>query len=82
MTSPTSQASVATMSEAKLGRPRVALICDFVEENWPSMDLVADMLFGHLEREHASTLQVARICPPLQLTPRPDPGYREGASAA
>ena len=65
MTSPTSQASVATMSEAKLGRPRVGLICDFVEENWPSMDLVADMVFGHLEREHASTLEVARICPPL-----------------
>jgi glycosyltransferase involved in cell wall biosynthesis len=47
-------------------KPRIGLICDFVEENWPSMDLVAGMLFERLEREYASTLQVTRICPPLR----------------
>ena len=47
-------------------KPRIGLICDFVEENWPSMDLVAGMVFESLEREHASTLQVTRICPPLR----------------
>jgi glycosyltransferase involved in cell wall biosynthesis len=66
MISPTTLASEATTSAANLRKPRIGLICDFVEENWPSMDLVADMVFGHLEREHASTLQVARICPPLR----------------
>jgi glycosyltransferase involved in cell wall biosynthesis len=60
------QASVGTMSQTKLGKPRIGLICDFIEESWPSMDLVADMVFERLEREHASTLEVARICPPLR----------------
>jgi glycosyltransferase involved in cell wall biosynthesis len=60
------QASVATMSETMLRKPRIGLICDFVEENWPSMDLVADMVLERLEQEHSATLQVARICPPLR----------------
>ena len=32
---------------------RVAIIADYLEEGWPSMDLVADMLFDRLQREHA-----------------------------
>src|SRR6266571_3028886 len=28
---------------------RLGLVCDFVEENWPSMDLVAEMLGTHLQ---------------------------------
>jgi glycosyltransferase involved in cell wall biosynthesis len=56
--------SVATLSETMLRKPRIGLIRDFVEENWPSMDLVADMLFERLDREHAATLQVTQICPP------------------
>jgi glycosyltransferase involved in cell wall biosynthesis len=61
-----SEASFARMSETLMRKPRVGLICDFVEENWPSMDLVADMVLDHLSREHASSLDVARICPPLR----------------
>jgi glycosyltransferase involved in cell wall biosynthesis len=60
------QASSPVLSGTALQKPRIGLICDFVEENWPSMDLVADMVFEHLEREHASTLEVTRICPPLR----------------
>jgi glycosyltransferase involved in cell wall biosynthesis len=30
---------------------RVAVIGDLTEETWPSMDLVADMLYAHLKRE-------------------------------
>ena len=33
---------------------KVAIIADLLEEKWPSMDLVADMLVEHLRREHAS----------------------------
>ena len=33
---------------------RVAIIADYLEEGWPSMDLVADMLFDRLQREHAA----------------------------
>lgn len=53
---------------------RVALICDLREENWPSMDLVADMLLAQLQKDHSETLVVTRICPPMRrrLT-RPQP---------
>jgi glycosyltransferase involved in cell wall biosynthesis len=53
-------------TQTKPFKPRIALICDLAEENWPSMDLVAGMVFEHLDREHAAALQVARICPPLR----------------
>jgi glycosyltransferase involved in cell wall biosynthesis len=59
------QANPLSMSGKVLRKPRIGLICDFVEENWPSMDLVAGMIFERLQHEHASTLEVTRICPPL-----------------
>jgi glycosyltransferase involved in cell wall biosynthesis len=59
------QTGLATASEPQSRRPRIGLVCDFVEEQWPSMDLVADMLSECLQREHASNLEVTRICPPL-----------------
>ena len=60
------QTAFHLMSETVLRRPRIGLICDFVEENWPSMDLVAGMVFDHVSREHASTIDITRICPPLR----------------
>jgi glycosyltransferase involved in cell wall biosynthesis len=45
---------------------RLALICDFVEENWPSMDLVGDMLFDHLVSEHAPELAVTKVRPSMR----------------
>lgn len=51
----------------KRSRPlRVAIVCDLVEENWPSMDLVAENLLGHLEREHQDSINATRVCPSLQ----------------
>ena len=40
---------------------RVAVVCDFREENWPSMDLVADMLVSHLQKDHSDLFAVTRI---------------------
>ncbi len=60
------QATTPALSEALVRKPRIALIRDLMEENWPSMDLVADMVFERLNQEHAATLQVTEICPPLQ----------------
>src|SRR5579862_1629847 len=60
------RSSAAVLSGNRLQIPRIGLICDFVEEDWPSMDLVADMLFERLEQEHASILQVTKIRPPLR----------------
>ena len=44
---------------------RLAVICDYAEENWPSMDLVAEMLLRHLDADYASLVKATRICPSL-----------------
>ncbi len=45
---------------------RIALIADYLEEGWPSMDLVADMLFDRLQREHAATIEPTLIRPAMR----------------
>ena len=52
------------------GRLRVAVIADFLEEGWHSMDLVADMLIDRLEREHPETVAPTLVRPamPRRLT--------------
>jgi glycosyltransferase involved in cell wall biosynthesis len=51
-------------------RLRIAVIADYAEERWPSMDLVADMLMSHLAGEHAATIDATLIRPamPKRLT--------------
>ncbi len=44
-------------------RLRLAVLCDYPEENWPSMDLAADMLFRGLVQEHNEQFQIEKICP-------------------
>lgn len=58
-------------------RLRVAILADYLEEAWPSMDLVADMLMDHLRREHAATVDAALIRPPMRrrLTRLPMPPF-------
>ena len=45
---------------------RVAVICDYVEENWPSMELVAEMLLKNLQVSHALIIDATRVCPPVK----------------
>ena len=45
---------------------RVAVIADYLEEGWPSMDLVADMLFDRLQREHSAAIVPTLVRPPMQ----------------
>ncbi len=45
---------------------RVAIICDYIEENWPSMDLVAEMLLMQFRDSHTSTVEATRICPRMK----------------
>jgi len=42
---------------------RLAVICDYLEEDWPSMDLCAQMLIKHLESEYADSIQVVAVRP-------------------
>jgi glycosyltransferase involved in cell wall biosynthesis len=51
---------------------RVAVICDLLEERWPSMDLVGDMLFQNLEEHCGREVAAAQL----------RPSFQRGASAA
>ncbi|MBE9249316.1 glycosyltransferase [Dolichospermum sp. LEGE 00240] len=42
---------------------RLAIICDYPEENWHSMDLCAQMLLKQLQPEDSASLQTIQICP-------------------
>ena len=50
-----------------MNRLRVAILADFSEEGWPSMDLVADMLLDRLVREHGDRIEPTLVRPPLPL---------------
>ena len=45
---------------------RVAVICDFREENWPSMDLVGDMLYRYLDRDQGNGITPTQVQPALR----------------
>lgn len=46
--------------------PRVAVVCDLLEERWPSMDLVADMLLHSLAEMHAPGVVPTRVRPSMR----------------
>ena len=54
---------------------RVALLCDYREEKWYSMDLVGDMLTDHLAREHENSVHAEQIVPQMS---EPFGSRREG----
>src|SRR5438094_113012 len=45
---------------------RVAVICDLVEERWPSMDLIGDMLYLHLANGYGGEMTVTQVRPLLR----------------
>lgn len=69
-----SDATIAVSSEDRLGagqtpalRPaKLALICDFLEERWPSMDLLGDMLLRSFTTEHGGAIEVQQLRPDLR----------------
>jgi glycosyltransferase involved in cell wall biosynthesis len=44
---------------------RVAVVADYAEEQWPSMDLVADRLIAHLAAEHAGHVEATLVRPAM-----------------
>jgi glycosyltransferase involved in cell wall biosynthesis len=52
-------------ASSHLAVPKVAIICDFVEEGWASMDLVAEML-GQELADVGSGIQATRLCPRMR----------------
>jgi len=71
---PNSAAAVTCSTPALPDPARVAVICDFTEENWPSMDLVGNMLFDQLSQNERTKVQ--RIRPAMKFR-----GAKPGKSA-
>jgi glycosyltransferase involved in cell wall biosynthesis len=65
-TAPDSSALSPAVPQGIARRPRVAMVCDLVEEEWPSMQLVADMLLENLELSHSKQWEAARLCPRMR----------------
>jgi glycosyltransferase involved in cell wall biosynthesis len=75
-TIPTAVENLAGPRQADASRPpRLALICDFLEECWPSMDLFGDMLFRCFTAEHASAIAVEQLRPALHARFSKIPGF-------
>jgi glycosyltransferase involved in cell wall biosynthesis len=49
---------------ADASRPSVGIVCDLAEENWPSMDLVAEMLLQHLAAGRDTGFAATKLQPP------------------
>ncbi len=48
-------------------RRRLAIFCDYAEERWPSMDLVAEMLHERLtSAEHRGSIEAVAVRPPFK----------------
>ena len=61
---------------------RVAVVSDYLEEQWPSMDLVGDMLTNFLQSQTTTGITAAQLRPPLRqrLSRIPWLGQRRTAS--
>lgn len=59
---------------------RLGLVCDYPEEGWVSMDVVAEQVRAHLEARHAGTLATRRVCPPFRRRFGRGPLRRVGAA--
>jgi glycosyltransferase involved in cell wall biosynthesis len=64
---PASAIDFLLMSE-QMRIPRLAVLCDYPEEGWPSMDLSAEMLLAGLSstRREGSAVEAVRVCPPFR----------------
>ena len=49
-----------------MSRIRVAVMADMLEEGWPSMDLVAEMLVDRLAKEHEAGIAARLVRPPMR----------------
>ena len=46
--------------------PRLAVVCDFKEEGWPSMDLMGEMLAGQLQAQHTREFRASLVRPAMR----------------
>jgi glycosyltransferase involved in cell wall biosynthesis len=61
--------------------PRLAILCDYPEENWVSMNLVAEMLHRGLRDCCADRIVAEPVCPPFRRRASFMPGIRDNVLA-
>lgn len=65
MIAPT-QEKIVRESAGRTAPMKVALVCDFLEEGWYSMDLFGDMLLQCFRAEHSGEIEVEQLRPPMR----------------
>src|SRR5689334_5901035 len=45
---------------------RLAVVCDFLEEGWPSMDLFGEMILAQLAGDHAGEVVATQVRPAMR----------------
>ena len=65
MTGNSSSRYTPDSSPARISRFSLAVVCDLVEENWPSMDLVGDMLLTCLQADEFKGIDARRLRPAM-----------------
>src|SRR5208337_257083 len=62
-----SEGFLISREEGRRAMPHhLAILTDFPEEGWRSMDLCGDMLLDHLPRDGPFSVEAARLCPPFR----------------
>ena len=79
MVSNSQEQPVAAPADLGRGSIRVAVICDYLEEKWPSMDLTAAMLYRYLVKNHAPEIAATELRPPFRRRLTFLPMFRQGA---
>ena len=54
-------------SQSPPSKIRIAIVCDLVEEKWPSMDLVAEMVMRHLICDHSAEIVATQLRPAMRM---------------
>jgi glycosyltransferase involved in cell wall biosynthesis len=57
--------AVIVRTQSAVPSMRLGVVCDLVEENWPSMDLMGDMLIGHLSSDPSMGIEARRLRPSM-----------------
>jgi glycosyltransferase involved in cell wall biosynthesis len=74
VTATNSAGEAAVVAPTRSRLLRVAIICDFAEERWPSMDLVGNMLHSTLANQHSDHVTASLVRPkmPFSSAQHPD----------
>lgn len=70
-----------TEVESSADKLRLALICDYLEEGWLSMNFCAEMLYKYLDAEHSAEMRSQQILPAFQKRFGYIPGLNQKKSA-